>query len=313
MLSRLFGKGSKGSSKGNSEAAPLSPALTKSILDAIGLKAIPVMPQSAHRLFLLTTNPKAEAHDFIEVIESDESLSARILKIGNSVYFDRGRGCKSIPDAVGIIGMAELRCLLHANTLSDLFPSRHRLRTQLWANDVATGVTAKLLAQRVAPAKCEQAFLAGLIHDIGKLLLLQRHQDTYEKIARRVAAKGMEFREVEIEEYPFDHTEVGQLIAEKWLFSSELIAAIRNHHMPWSDLAPQTLPWFVKAADTLSHSLGLGHGPDLAPLRAKFRENVNETWEALNIHPEERSTIENAIRNAYDSECEIYNSWSPPR
>src|SRR5690349_538903 len=87
MLRKLFGKKDTTSPYHPPE---LSDALRRTILGSLGLKSIPAMPQAAQKAFQLATNPKAEAHDFIDLIESDEALSARVLKIANSVFYDRG-------------------------------------------------------------------------------------------------------------------------------------------------------------------------------------------------------------------------------
>ena len=151
MLKKLFGKKKKPEAEG---LESLSPAIREAILQAVGGRSIPSMPGAAQKAFELATDPNAEARDFVEVIKADESLSARIIKISNSVFFDRGHGgSKTIEDAVMVIGISELRGLLNAGALSDLFPSRHPARTQLWANDIATGIAARLLAQRLLPGK----------------------------------------------------------------------------------------------------------------------------------------------------------------
>lgn len=107
------------------------------------------------------------------MIEVDEALAARVIKIANSVFFDRGNKSSSIEEAVLVIGLNELRNLLNANALSDIFRVGVA-REQLWAHDVAVALTSKQLAQRILPHQADSAFLAGLMHDIGKLLLLQR-------------------------------------------------------------------------------------------------------------------------------------------
>lgn len=267
------------------------------------------MPASAQRAFSISTNPKADAQDFIELLESDESLAARVLKIANSVYYDRGQGSRTLTDAVHVIGLTELRCLLNANALTDLFPVRHRLRSVLWANDVATALVARLLAQRIVPSLADQAFLAGLMHDVGKLLLLQRHTATYEQIMRRVSSERVEFHIAEAEEYPFDHTQVGQLIAEKWQFAPELKTAIANHHQPWSAVEAGSLSAIVKGADAISHALGLGHSKECVSLKKIHESELPETWTALGIAPADQSAVLENARRLFEAEYEMYSSW----
>jgi len=307
MLGRLFG--SKNKPPPPAEAAHLSSQVEQSILHALGLKSIPVMPSAAQQAFQLATNPKAEAHDFIEVIEADEGMSARVLKIANSVFYDRGGGSRTIADAVNVIGMSELRGVLNATALTDLFPSKHRLRAELWSHDIGTALTARILARRLLPSQTDQAFLAGLMHDVGKLLMLHRHSETYEKIALRSSAHAIESTVAEAEEYPFDHTEVGQVIAERWNFTPDLAITIRSHHKPWEDLQPNTLVTLVKGANTITHALGLGSSPSDA-IRGFYTERLPQAWEALHIAaPTEQKDLMAEVRHTFEMEYELYASW----
>jgi putative nucleotidyltransferase with HDIG domain len=307
MLSKLFVK--KKSASNGKDLRPLSAAVKGTILDSLGLKAVPVMPQAAQKAFQLATNPKADAQDFIEVIEADEGLSARIVKIANSVFYDRGGGSKTISDAVQVIGTTELRGLLNASALSDVFSVKHSLRGVFWSHDIATALTARIIAQRVLPSQAEHALLAGLMHDVGKLLMLQRHTDTYEKITRRGAQEGLESIVAEATEYPFDHTEVGQLIAERWNFSEDLTAAIRFHHQDWSDIPHHSLIAVVKASNIVVHSLGLGEGKDGPRIRAVYEPHLAECWSALAINSGDQKGILNEARRTFETEFELYASW----
>lgn len=305
MLGKLFGK----SDSKNDEVPPLAPGLASTILGTVGLSAIPVMPNSAQQAFKLSTNPNAELRDFVDVVEADESLSARVLKVANSVYFDRGQPSRSVSDAVGVIGLSELKGLLNAQAVTQLFPSRNKLRLTLWGNSVGTAIAARIIAQNLLPSKADTAFLAGLLHDVGKLLLLQRHADVYEKIGRKVAASGISYLEAEHEVYPFSHQEVGQVIAERWSFSPELIHVIRMHHSDWKELKRGSLTMIVKAADVVAHALALGEGPELSALRENCNSELGAAKENLSISSSAWASVLDSAKRAFESEYELYSSW----
>jgi HD-like signal output (HDOD) protein len=267
------------------------------------------MPQAAQQAFQLATNPKAEAHDYIEVIEADEGLSARVLKIANSVFYDRGGGSKTIADAVNVVGISELKGLLNATALSNVFPLRHPMRRQLWAHDVATAITARLVCRNLLPSCTDQAFLAGLMHDIGKLLLLQRHTDTYDKLVKRGLADGLESVKAEALEYPFDHTEVGHLIGERWNFSAELITVIRNHHQPWSDIPQQSLTAIVKASNILTHVLELAGAGESPSMRRIYEPLLPEAWEFLRVSSSMQRSLSEEVNRCFEHEFELFASW----
>jgi HD-like signal output (HDOD) protein len=304
MLGGLFGGGKN--KQADTGPAKLSPTVLSSILNLAGSRGVPSMPGNAQKAFKLATDPNAEARDFVDVIEADEALAARIIKIANSVFFDRGHASKTIPEAVTVIGINELKCVLNASSLTALFPSNHIARTQLWANDIATALITRQLAQRLMPESADGGFLAGLMHDIGKLLMLQRAADDYVKILKRVEQEGCDFRTAEQEAFVCDHTEVGQLIAERWNFTKELTAAIRQHHEPWLEGAPPTLARLVYAADTLAHSLGIGHPRGWKRFQQKSTERLEELWPQLQVTAGERQSFLNSLRRTYESEREIY-------
>jgi putative nucleotidyltransferase with HDIG domain len=312
VLKGLFGTNKKKKVK---PAPPkLSADIARSIMKAIGSRGIPTMPGAAQKAFKLSVDPNAEARDFVEVIESDEALSARVIKIANSVYFDRGKPSKTIEESVTVIGINELKNLLNATTLSDIFPSRHRARQELWAHDIATALTARALARRLLPSKEDNAFLGGLMHDIGKLLLLQRTGTDYNKILDIVQRRGVPFCTAEEEIFVFNHTEVGQLIAEKWNFTDELVDIIRSHHTLPGDTEGSTadpdLTTIIKSANILSHALGLGMNRGYAKLQNACKEQLDEIWEILGIEASERRDFTAGLQKTFDLEYDLYKGNS---
>lgn len=308
MLERLFGSSSK-KPAANNLGPSLAPGIAESILSTLGARSIPTMPGAAQKAFQLSTDPNAEARDFIEVIESDESLSARVLKIANSVYFDRGKSTQTIEEAVLVIGITELRSLLSATTLSEIFPSQHPARTQLWANDIATALIAKHLAQIKLPTKTDAAFLGGLMHDLGKLLLLQRSPEEYGKVLKMVESQGMDFCQAEYEQFVFSHTEVGLLVAQRWNFGPELQSVICDHHKPWQELCVDRacpLSALIKAADIIAHSLGLGHKNGFTRLRNRATEELGELANWLAIEPDSLKALLEQGKKAFDLEFDLY-------
>jgi HD-like signal output (HDOD) protein len=293
----------------------LSGAILEAISAVAGSRGIPIMPQAAQKAFQLATDPSAEARDFIEIIEADEALAARVLKIANSVFFDRGKASTTIEEAVLVIGINELRCLLNATALSEIFSSRLSERTQLWANDIATALIAKRLAQRFFPAKTELAFLGGLMHDVGKLFMLQRAGEEYRRVLGLVSTKAMPFCQAEEEVFVFNHCEAGQLIGERWNFSPELTHIVRYHHQPFTaeDLGGKiaTLTALIKCADTLAHALGLGQPASFSRMRMRAEEELGDVWQVLGIADKERKDLLAGFKRTFDLEYELYAGTSP--
>lgn len=306
MFRKLFGlpTASKDVSK-----AVLTDALRQSILQSLGLKSVPVMPGAAQKAFKIATNPNAEALDFVEVFEADEGLSARVLKIANSVFYDRGGGSRTIVEAVSVIGISELKNLLNATVLANLFPVKHPLRVQLWSHNIAAALTAQILARNLFPNSTDQAFLSGLMHDVGKLIILQQHTDNYDRVVRKGLADGIESTAAEVRAYPFDHTHVGQLVAERWNFSADLRDVIANHHKPWADIERASLTGLIKVSDIAVHAIGLGAGRDSGLHRKIYSPLLDEAWSFLCIPLKEQKSLLQEASLAFDSEYQTYESW----
>ncbi len=306
MLEKIFRRKKPKAKPVNS----VSFAIKETIYKVVGRDAIPSMPFAAQKAFKVATDPEADADDFVEVIESDEALAARIIKIANSVYYDRGKKSSTIQEAVNVIGLNEVRSFLNSSILANLFPSTHPLREQFWINDIATAIIAKRLAQMISPGQADLYFLAGLMHDIGKLLLVQKSPHLYEAIIEKVKTKGTNFIENELEVFPFTHCDVGKLIAKKWGFSSFLATAIGLHHHSLEELeeieesAAQTAA-VIKAADLIAHSLGLGHRQDYSLFSTYCRESLPATLNFLGVGQKTEVLLEEA-KKAFDVEGEMY-------
>jgi len=308
MFGGLFGNKKKSAIETRLPA--LSSGVAASIVNIAGPHGIPAMPGSASRAFQLSTDPNAEARDFVELVESDESMAGRIIRVANSVYFERGKKSSSIEEAVLVIGVEELRSLLNATSLSDMFPSRHPLRAQCWANDIANAIIAKALAAKLLPQKKEEAFLGGLMHDIGKLLLIQRAPEMYSKVQKIVEERGIPFFEAEAEIFVFDHTEVGQLIAERWKFSADLTEVVRCHHQPFASpltKSPIGLPTIVKSADIIAHALALGHPKGMHRFKNSCEAQLPEVWRALQVEPAQEQQTLSDFKKVYNEELDLYS------
>lgn len=256
------------------------------ILQAAGLRSLPSMPGTAHRSFTLCLDLDADDADFIELIKADEGLSARIIKLANSVFFDRGQKASSIEEAVLVIGLNELRPILNATCLSELFPTQHPLRAVLWSHNLATALLSKRLAEEFFHIPSDQAFLVGLMHDIGKLFLLYTAADLYEQVFKTVEEEYIGFVEAESLVLGFTHAEAGMVVAEAWHFSADLTAAVGGHHLSWEAIATNPLIQTVKCADTLSYLVSPPEWRGVVALRKQSERELEQAAAALGLGAE---------------------------
>ena len=306
MLSKLF----RSKTKQNEAHPPLADGVQQSIVSYLGIKSLPIMPKVAQQAFQLATSPNAEPEDYIAVVEHDEGLSARVLKIANSVYYSRGSDSKTITDAVTVIGISELQCLMNATALSNFFPTRHPLRALFWAHDIAVAITARTLANTLRPAQADMAFLGGLMHDIGKLFMLQQHTTNYEKVVTKGYEEGLQSIDGETVAYPFDHTQVGHLIAERWHFTPELTAVISKHHKSWQEIPKDSIVALVKTANIIAHTLALGAGREANQARRIYEPMLPDAWNHLEVAKPLQGELLDRAASAFEQERSLYESWS---
>lgn len=306
MFRGLFGKKPQ---KEEHSSSLLSESLQGSILHSLGLKDVPSMPATAQEAFRVAIDPNSDARDFIDVIEADEGFSARLLKIANSVFYDRGGGSKTIVDAVNVVGIVELRNLLNASVLSGLFPVKHYLRAEFWTHNIATALTAKVLSESLMTERVESVFLAGMMHDVGKLLILQQHVENYEQIVKKGLATGVESTVSEVSEYPYDHTHVGQMLAERWKFSTQLTEVIANHHRPWGELEKGSLVSVIKLADMIVHVGSFGCEHDSVAYKRIYAPLLEEAWMHFDVPLREQKKVLQQAELDFYSEFQNFEAW----
>lgn len=290
------------------KVAGISPGIEKSILILLGSKGLPIAPMQAQKAFELSLKTEIEASDFIDLIESEESLSARIIKIANSAFFGRKEKSETIQDAVVVIGIEELKNILCANALKDLFPSSNPFRNLLWKHDIAVGIASRIIAERELPNLKSQAFLAGLMHDIGKLLLFQRYENEVENLYKDLDEKIALFQ-AEEDAFLCNHAEIGFLIAQKWNFTESIKNTICYHHKNWDtpEIENSPITKIVKAADIIVHYLGLIEFPNSIKLKDMAKSEINQALKEVNIKYIESNSIYKRITKTYLEEAEIYS------
>ncbi|MCC6933736.1 MAG: HDOD domain-containing protein [Deltaproteobacteria bacterium] len=288
-----------------------STATATRIKNILGIRELESMPMQAARAFQLASDPKANAADFVKVIEQDEALGSKIIRVANSVYFFRGTKATDIEKAVNNIGLNELRCLLTASMLKSLLISKHPLRKQLWANAIAVGICCRNLSRTVENVGSGEAFLAGLVHDIGKLVMLRKLGNLYEKVLARVSFGELTFTQAEEELFETNHIEIGKWVAESWNFPDPVIYAIGKHHDPFpKDEGNKErhcdLAMLVKSADIIAHAKGLGHPSAFRGFQRMHEEQLAVALARVGILEANSASFLNNFLKEYEEEASMF-------
>ena len=245
------------------------------------LSAIASPPTTYARLVGAIEDPFSSAKKIADVISEDVDLTARLLRIVNSSYYSFPRAIETVTHAVAIVGTEQLRDLTLATTVVRKFrdiPSDLVDMESFWSHSIACGLFARTIAYRRREPNPERLFVAGLLHDVGRLLIYVKLPDE----SRAILESGRKRRDllyrVESDILRFDHTDVGSALMEAWHLPLSHQCAVRFHHKPLAATSYPAEVATVHVSDVLAHGLNLGSsGERLVP------PPDPEAWEALGL------------------------------
>ncbi len=228
---------------------------------------IPPIPQAAIQVQSLVEDPDTTARDLASVISSDPVLTAQLLKHANSDFYGFPRTIGTVPLAVVVLGFDAVReTALGISALSvvnavfdqDLFDQE-----KFWSHSLAVGVGARIVAREWRITLPGEAFVAGLMHDLGRLILASNWAENYSEVFRRIMSEERDACSVEKEELETDHAEVAGWLIERWNLPERLHESVAQHHHA-DETITLDLARCVVIADWLAHRAGFRHG-DNAP------------------------------------------------
>jgi putative nucleotidyltransferase with HDIG domain len=248
-------------------------------LEALVQRATEVatLPNVARRVLELLGQEQTSAAQLQAVIEKDQALTSRVLKIANSAFYGLRREVTSVQRAVVVLGFQTLRSLVVAASAKALHRRFGMTEQLLWEHAVFCSIAARVVA-RESGADRETVFLGGLLHDLGKIILNNETAEAYAAVMARTYNQGVLWNTAELEQYGFTHADAGAGVAEKWGFPAELVSIIAWHHR-WQDEpgshipdpAVETAVAIVGLVDCLSRRHGIGYRKaadvDFHPLR----------------------------------------------
>jgi len=237
--------------------------LKKQILQTV--EDLPPMPQVAQKARQVVSNPDSSFKELAKVIETDQAIAAKVLRMANSAYYGSVGDVSSVRQASVVLGTKTLIELLNlacaSGPLSKTLKGYDLEAEDLWKHSLAVASGSRIIAKKRSAELAEDAFSAGLIHDVGKLILdsyIFERREAFE----RVIQKGTEsFLEIEKQVLGFDHAEIASEVCEKWQIPSHLSFAIRHHHDPLQS-DENELAYIIHVADITAMMTGIGGGID---------------------------------------------------
>lgn len=231
---------------------------------------LPTLPTLAARLLELVENPSTNAQLLSQFINQDQVIAARLLKMSNSAYYGQGREIANVHQAVVLLGFDMVREIALGVSVLNAFKSAQGLDgfdiSSFWDHCSAVALTARKIAKGWLPHLASEAFTAGLLHDIGKVVLIQYLPDDFSTCLLEAKAQGRQLYEVEREHFGTDHGQIGSWLAQRWKLPSSLPDVMQFHHeLSLCKEENRNLVAVIQLSDLICRLLKAGHGGNYAP------------------------------------------------
>jgi len=261
------------------------------------------LPTLVRKIMEILKDPNSSARDLAEEIKKDQVITARILKIVNSAYYGFHREIGNVDHAIVVLGFDEVMNIAQAACLMNGFSfesDEYFNREKFWIHALGTAYIARALSRYTRKVESKDAFVVGLLHDFGKVVLIQHFSKAYKEVIKLAVEQNRSLHSVGLDVAGIEHAEVGSLVAESWQLPVPLVSAIRYHHLPSLARTNGDEVHLAHIANILCHRYNIGASgnpavddPDPASLEAlNIADNrLEKIWESLDIDPDRMRRI----------------------
>ena len=264
------------------------------------LRDLPALPSLVLELIHTFGQKDVDIATLADKISSDQALAARTLRLANSSFYGMSAKVKTVNQAIVVLGFDSVRTLVAAGGVVDHFRSSGDGvdTTFFWRHAIATALCARSLA-REAKLNQGNAFIAGLLHDIGELVLATRFHDQYTEVLALRGNRDTETVKAEQSVFGVDHQRVGLLLAQSWKFPAMIQRVISQHHAPQrEDLGDLTA--LVHVAEAIVPALDLSEG-----VHALVPQIQADAWDSLPLTPAQWRAVFHDTEMQYEEACQI--------
>lgn len=256
---------------------------TKRIIEH--LESLPTLPIVMLKILECIDNPRSSADDLKNIISNDVAISAKILRLANSALFGQSHEIVDIKRAIVILGFnMVVDVAISVSFASLLMPQKSALVISMedfWEHDIASAQAGRIIGTAIGYPYMEQAFIIGLMHDIGKLVFASYFTKDFNRAVEDAQDYDLHLWEAEQKVYGFNHAEAGALLARHWNFPEQLIMSIQYHHH-YAELPEKYKKEILIAhlADYLTKVNGIGNSGDNNKIPILHREVFNSLVES---------------------------------
>ncbi len=226
------------------------------------IENIPTLPTIAFSVLRKTEQQDYDIDELVDLILMDQVLAAKTLRIVNSAFMGLSRQVQTLRQALVVLGAREIRNLVLATSLLQLLDDskNNSLVQSFWEHSFACGIFSIMLAKNIGYRNTERAYLAGLLHDIGEVILIANFPNEVNDIVDIVPQYNWDFNKAEAEVLGISHVDFGPWLLERWNIGGDIAHVVARHHEPENALVDPPLVAIVNMADLYCRSRGLYMG-----------------------------------------------------
>ncbi len=261
------------------------------------IRNLPTPPQVFHQIQKVINDPDAGAAHVAAILAEDPAMSVKVLKLTNSAFYGLAREIESVKQAVVIVGMEAVKNLVLSASVLDMFKADHidhGYQEAFWRHSLAAAFSCRIMARKIKARGMvdpDSAFSAGLLHDVGKMVVSCFLKEEHEKfVAARAADFTLPDYQLEQQVFGYNHAQVGGILAMQWKLPQKLSDGIMYHHDPTACESQDPLVYLINLGDYVAkrtfYDRSEGHligelSPDVATFCEVGEENIEELSDLL--------------------------------
>jgi putative nucleotidyltransferase with HDIG domain len=245
-----------------------------------GIDDLPTIPVVATQVLQLLDNPDVNVDKVADLMLTDQVMTARVMKMVNSPIYRPSHEITSLKRALVYLGIRHIKEIALTSSFISAFEDKGGAIdiSTFWAHAFGVGMVSKIIAEKIRYPDVEKAYLAGIVHDIGEVVLSYYQPETFAKILCDIKEHPVRLVDLELEAFKTTHNEIGYCIAEKWNFPESYREVILYHHSPREAIGDPVLCAIVNLADLFCSVRDLYYGGDVW---ASFNLSEEEGWAIL--------------------------------
>ncbi len=265
---------------------------------------LPVLPATAQKVLGQMNDPDVSIEKIKKIISTDPGLATKILKVANSAFYGGYSNIQNLTQAILRLGLNAVRNIVVATSMKNVYKRFGLAEKLLWEQMIGSALASCLIAKSTRAADPEDAFIGGLLHDVGKVVLNNEFQEDFAKVMERVYNEGTPYAEAEKEHFDFTQRQVGASLVKKWGFPEsieQMLNTFDNQEDLSKDRGLTNLVAIVKLSDKLCQKYGVGW-------RKAYEDEVDfgNLPETIGIDEDDMEDILEKVQELFKEEIDLY-------